>query len=404
MTEKAGNKTPICFGGRKLLKERQASTNGSAIEDWKKRWHEARHREFLLVGSHDESWGCQNAQLSPSEQDDAYQIKLLVPHQLRATFGTSIDIDHLQFKHGKAYIAKAVWRNQVNKHDKTIKGQALSFRFKRDKKGWRLLVSVEVTGPTQQADWIDDYQGVIGVDINPDHLAVVEMDRNGNPLQHRTFDLPLHYKNEAQRAAVIGDTVRDLMDFAVQQGKAVVIEKLDFQQKKRQYQKQDHPQYARMLNAFAYGKIKDLIETQSIKRGICLYKVNPAYTSLLGRMKYRDRHGFSDHHAAALVIGRRHYGFQEKPPKQLIGINAKGTAKTETPPARMALKDFQYYSKLQHWYRPLERSLDFLSGWRHFRRVNQVSYFVKVRFDGRPDNKSGLVQESASMLSAHPAL
>ena len=404
VAEKQENKTPICFGGRKLLKERQTLKSNEGVRDWQCRWHEARHREFLLVGSHDESWGCQNAQLSPSEQEDAYQLKLLVPHQLRATFGTTINIDHLQFKHGKAAIAQAVWQNQVKKHDKSIKGQPLSFRFKRDKKGWRLLVSVEVAGPTEQAEWIDDDQGVIGVDVNPDHLAVVELDRNGNPLQHRTFDLPLHYKNDAQRAAIIGDAVRDLMDFAAQQGKAVVIEKLDFQQKKRQYQKQDHPQYARMLNAFAYGKIKDLLETQSIKRGIRLYHVNPAYTSLLGRMKYRDRHGFSDHHAAALVIGRRYYGFKEKPPKQLIGINAKGTVKTEHPPVRMALGDYQYYNKLQRWYQPLEKSLDFLSGWRHFRRVNRVSYSVEARLDGRPGMSPDLIQESATLLSAHPAL
>ena len=404
LAEKQANKTPICFGGRKLLKERQSLQTTEAIKDWQGRWHEARYREFLLVGSHDESWGCQNAQLSPSDEKDNYQLKLLVPHQLRKTFGTNINIDHLQFKHGHAHIAQAVWRNQVKKHDKTIKGQSLGFRFKRDKKGWRLLVSVEVSGPTQQAAWIDDYQGVIGVDINPDHLAVVELDQNGNPLQHRTFDLPLHYKNEAQRAAIIGDAVRDLMDFAAQQGKAVVIETLDFQQKKRQYQKQDHPRYARMLNAFAYGKIKELIDTQSIKRGIRLYTVNPAYTSLLGRMKYRERHGFSNHHAAALVIGRRHYGFQEKPPKQLVGINAKGTVNTEVPPARMEHRGFQYYSKLQRWYRPLERSIDFLSGWRHFRRVNRVSYSVRIRPDSRPENGSGLIQESVSMLSAHPAL
>ena len=81
----------------------------------------------------------------------------------------------------------------------------------------------------------------------------------------------------------------------------------------------------------------------------------------------------------------------------------------ETPPARMELRDFQYYSKLhysklQRWYRPLEKSLDFLSGWRHFRRVNQVNYSIEVRLDGRPGMNPGLIQESTTLLSAHPAL
>ena len=75
----------------------------------------------------------------------------------------------------------------------------------------------------------------------------------------------------------------------------------------------------------------------------------------------------------------------------------------------MELRDFQYYSKLhysklQRWYRPLEKSLDFLSGWRHFRRVNQVNYSIEVRLDGRPGMNPGLIQESTTLLSAHPAL
>ncbi|OAD19997.1 hypothetical protein THIOM_004328 [Candidatus Thiomargarita nelsonii] len=36
-----------------------------------------------------------------------------------------------------------------------------------------------------------------------------------------------------------------------------------------------------------------------------LYKVNPAFTSVIGRVKYASRYGLTVHHAAALVIALR---------------------------------------------------------------------------------------------------
>ena len=56
----------------------------------------------------------------------------------------------------------------------TALGQAISYRFKRDGKGWRVfatteLLEVEIT--------IDRRRGAIGVDLNADHLAVAETER-----------------------------------------------------------------------------------------------------------------------------------------------------------------------------------------------------------------------------------
>ena len=59
----------------------------------------------------------------------------------------------------------------------TALGQAISYRFKRDAKGWRVFATTEmmdVVGVTDQR------RGAIGVDVNADHLAVVETDASGN--------------------------------------------------------------------------------------------------------------------------------------------------------------------------------------------------------------------------------
>ena len=51
---------------------------------------------------------------------------------------------------------------------------------------------------------------------------------------------------------------------------------------------------------------------------LTLKKVNPAYTSVIGRFKYAKMYGLSVHEAASFVIGRRGLDFEEKVPKELI--------------------------------------------------------------------------------------
>ena len=50
-------------------------------------------------------------------------------------------------------------------------GQAISYRFKRDGKGWRVFVSTQMMDVPVVTD---RRRGAIGVDLNADHLAVAE--------------------------------------------------------------------------------------------------------------------------------------------------------------------------------------------------------------------------------------
>ena len=53
-------------------------------------------------------------------------------------------------------------------------GQAISYRFKRDGKGWRVFATPEL--PEVELT-TDRRRGAIGVDLNADHLAVGEVRR-----------------------------------------------------------------------------------------------------------------------------------------------------------------------------------------------------------------------------------
>ena len=59
----------------------------------------------------------------------------------------------------------------------TTLGQAISYRFERDAKGWRVFAATEL--PEIEIT-TDHRRGPIKVDLNADHLAVAQTDASGN--------------------------------------------------------------------------------------------------------------------------------------------------------------------------------------------------------------------------------
>ena len=152
--------------------------------------------------------------------------------------------------------------------------------------------------------------GAIGVDLNTDHLAVCETDASGNPVNSFSVPLVTYGKSRRQAEAVIGDAVASVVAFAREAGKPIVLEKLDFRQKKAVLEGES-PRYSRMLSSFSYGKVRACFLSGDIRQGVEVYQVNPAFSSVMGRVKFMERYGLSVHQAAALVLARRFLGYSE---------------------------------------------------------------------------------------------
>ena len=112
-------------------------------------------------------------------------------------------------------------------------------------------------------------------------------------------------KTTEQSKALIGDAVKELTDYAVKVKKPVVIENLDFSQKKKELKNSFNKTYNQMLSSFAYSKIIELIKSRCFDKSLEIIEVNPAYTSKIGKFKYQDLYKLTTHQAAALVIARR---------------------------------------------------------------------------------------------------
>ena len=114
-------------------------------------------------------------------------------------------------------------------------------------------------------------------------------------------------KSHHQAQAINGDAVARVLDYAKAVGKPIVIEKLDFRLKKAALER-ELPRHSRMLSSFSYGRLTACFISRGLRNGVGVHQVNPAFSSVIGRVKFMERYGLSVHQAAALVLGRRMLG------------------------------------------------------------------------------------------------
>lgn len=316
--DKEKGKVRLCFGSKKLFRA-QFALNENGFEshaEWKEAWKKARSSEFFVLGSKDETSGNQTC-TAFRNNDDSLNLRLRLPDCLAEKYGKYVVIPSIRFQYGHKEILAALSECEKRREFKNLNiGQAISYRFKQDEKGWRVFISVALPSMPLITN---DQHGSIGVDINNDHLALVETDRFGNPIHKKTIPLSLYGKSSFQAKAIIGDSCKQVVLLAKETQKPIVVEKLDFQKKKASL-RENHSSYARMLSSFAYSSILTHINSSAQKLGIEVKEVNPAYTSIIGRVKFSKRYGLSIHHAAALSIARRSLRFSEKLPFSLSSI------------------------------------------------------------------------------------
>jgi IS605 OrfB family transposase len=297
----------ICFGSRTLFRKQfNLQENGYADHNsWKKDWTEKRSSQFYVLGSKDETAGCQSCVIS-ANLDGTFNLRLRSLSK-ETRYGV---LANIPFKYGHDVIREAM-RNP----------QALSYRFICDSKGWRVMITTnlpEVPVISVKAS------GAVGIDINADCLAVSETDRFGNMISSQAIPLVTYGKEQDKAKAIIGDAVKSAVALAEKALKPIIIEKLDFSKKKSALEN-ENVKYARMLSSFACNKIVQGIKSRAYRAGIEVIEVNPAFTSTIGVVNYAARYGISTHQAAAFAIARRGLGFSEKPVRRpLIPVRNGG--------------------------------------------------------------------------------
>ena len=335
----------LCFGSKRLWrKQHHLAQNGyGSHEKWLKDWRDARSNEFFVLGSRDETGGCQLCVATVAD-DGTLTLRLRLPDCLAEHCGKYLVIEGVRFAYGQEQVLAAVHSNADyaqfrRQHGEkaaraTELGQAISYRFKRDGKGWQVFAT---TGLMDVPVVTDRRRGAVGVDLNADHLAVCEMDSSGNYINAFRVPLVTYGKSNRQAEALIGDAVAGVVQYAREVGKPIVIERLDFRRKKAALEGESH-RYSRMLSAFSYGKVKAYFISRSCREGVEAHQVNPAFSSVIGRVKFMERYGLSVHQAAALVLARRLLGCSERVPRRPVCPAGNGVQVAFTLPARKRVK------------------------------------------------------------------
>lgn len=125
--------------------------------------------------------------------------------------------------------------------------------------------------------------GVIGVDMNADHLAASRLDTHGNPTgSPRRFSYDL--TGTAQhRDAQVRHALTRLLHWAQACGvKAIAVEDLDFAAQKTREKHGRRRRFRRLISGMPTGKLRARLASMADRTGIAVIAVDPAYTSRWG--------------------------------------------------------------------------------------------------------------------------
>ena len=158
--------------------------------------------------------------------------------------------------------------------------------------------------------------GVIGIDINayPFHLAVVHTAKDGNLEKYEKIRLDNLLKGSAEKRAYLSwQIAHQVVEIAKKAQKAIVIENLTRLPKGRRGD--GLSKLRQKLQKWIYKALLQKIELVVRRNGIQIIKVNPAHTSIIGKLKYAPLYNIDKDTAGAYVIARRGLGFKERLPK-----------------------------------------------------------------------------------------
>jgi IS605 OrfB family transposase len=158
--------------------------------------------------------------------------------------------------------------------------------------------------------------GVIGIDINarPFHLAIAEVSKDGNLISYERVKLG-HLNNFSKNRKDYEEwlVAHSVISIAKKKNKAIVIENIENLPKGKRGD--GNKKKRKILGRFSYDRILEKIERLCKLNGIEIIKVNPAWTSVQGKLKYSPQLNIDKDIAGAYVIGRRGLGLEEKVPK-----------------------------------------------------------------------------------------
>ena len=294
----------VVRGGKHLARNRHHLADAGLSESsWRERWEVARW--FLQAdGESGKRFGNETIRITP---DGEVSIKLPRPlaRWANAPHGRYVLSGKIAFAHRGQEWAERVEENR-----------AVAYRVHLDvERGrWYLTASWQIAAPLQVPLRAALAHGVIGVDMNADHLAAWRLDTHGNPIgDPRRFDYRLS-GSVSHRDAQVRHALTRLLRWAQSCGvKAIVVEDLDFTTSKTRERHGRRKRFRQIISGMPTAKLRARLTSMADTTAITIIAVDPAYTSRWGAQHWQKptttaRRKTSGHDAASIAIGRRAQG------------------------------------------------------------------------------------------------
>lgn len=294
--DKLQSEIPKSIFGSKDLYEARTTTYKNNYSSWKEEYKYKRHKAVQLQGcttgeqgNHCVSYDIKNKTLSLALP---YQN---VPVGKKNHSNVFFDIP-VEFTYNKELYFKAL-----------NTGSTISYRIEDYKTYYIIKATFEVDDTHINYSKED---GVIGYDINFNHIAYSETDRNGNLISFGTIPFNITKKTTGQVTKILEQKAIELVNIAKSKYKPLVGEDISkITNNKSAY---GNKKRNRNISLFAHQKLIDSIKSRAFKEQIDVSYVNPSYTSQIGKLKYMKQKGISIHTSASYVIGRRGMDYNEK--------------------------------------------------------------------------------------------
>jgi transposase, IS605 OrfB family, central region len=175
--------------------------------------------------------------------------------------------------------------------------------------------SVSFKIPTPKVKYTKE-NGVIAIDTNasPIHLAIAEVSKTGELLSYQTINLG-HLLGLSQNSKDHQEWIlaNKIVDLAIDKGKAIAVENL--KKLKKGKRGDGKATLRKILHNWNAKKFLQKLKRVAMLKGVEIVEVNPAYTSVIGMLKYAPQLSIDKDVAGAYVIGRRALGFKEDMPE-----------------------------------------------------------------------------------------
>jgi IS605 OrfB family transposase len=300
------NPKKLIFGGRTLFEKlKKNHLQGKRLKELKRKWKEKRQGTLISIGAkHITHKGNLNLRFITAEK------------------GKSNLCLRIALRNRKFILAK-VKRGLSGKSDKwalflakILSGEQFPYTVELKLKDGQIygFAKFSLDVPPQT---ITKAKGVIGIDVNarPFHLALAEVSSDGNLQSYKSIYLShlLKCKSRNRKEYEEWLIAHEVIKFAKEKGKAIAIE--DIKKLLKGKRGDGKAKLRKILQFFSYRRILNKIESLANQEGIEVVKVNPAFTSVIGMMKYCPQYFIDKDIAGAYVIGRKALGFQEKIPE-----------------------------------------------------------------------------------------